>query len=144
MTLHKSGEDYLEAILVLSREKGHVRSVDVADHFGYSRASVSSAVALLQKGGFLRVDPEKGLHLTDLGLDVAKDVYDRHCVLREMLQLLGISPETAAQDACEIEHVISAESFQRLKEILPALRERTRDQAARARRDRLDCPGPRP
>ncbi len=115
MNLYKSGEDYLEAILILSHQKGSVRSVDVADYFNYSRASVSHAVSLLQEGGFLLINGDKTLLLTPLGLAEANRVYERHCILKELLIGLGVTPEVAAQDACEIEHVISQEAFHCIK-----------------------------
>ena len=115
MPLHKSGEDYLEAILVLQKQRGVVRSVDVARHMDVSKPSVCHAVATLKKGGFLLMDGDHFLHLTDLGREVAEDTYEKHRFFTEMLVAAGVDPVTAERDACRIEHVISEESFQRLK-----------------------------
>ena len=115
MKLHASGEDYLEAILVLQKKRGLVRSVDVARHMEVSKPSVSHAVATLRDGGFLTMDEDHFLHLTDVGREVAEKIYERHCFFTERLIALGVNPETAETDACRIEHVISAESFEHLK-----------------------------
>ena len=111
-----SGEDYLEAILVLQKEKGMVRSVDVARHMEVSKPSVCHAVATLQDGGFLTMDEDHFLHLTDVGRGVAEKIYERHCFFTEQLIAAGVDLETAERDACRIEHVISDETFRRLKE----------------------------
>ena len=116
MKLHASGEDYLEAILVLQKEKGMVRSVDVARHMEVSKPSVCHAVATLQDGGFLTMDEDHFLHLTDVGRGVAEKIYERHCFFTEQLIAAGVDLETAERDACRIEHVISDETFRRLKE----------------------------
>ena len=118
MPLHKSGEDYLEAILVLQKKKGMVRSADVARHLKVSKPSVCHAVATLKKGGFLLMDGDHFLHLTDLGREVAEDTYEKHRFFTEMLTNVGVDPITAERDACRIEHVISESSFQRLKKTL--------------------------
>ena len=114
-TLHASGEDYLEAILVLQKKLGMVRSVDVARHMEVSKPSVCHAVATLRDGGFLTMDEDHFLYLTDVGREVAEKIYERHCFFTERLIALGVNPETAETDACRIEHVISAESFEHLK-----------------------------
>ena len=116
MTLHASGEDYLEAILVIQKQKGMVRSIDVVRHLNLSKPSVSHAVSLLQTGGFLMVDEDHFLHLTDLGREIAEKIYERHCFFTEQLIAAGVDPKTAEADACRIEHIISDESFDRLKE----------------------------
>ena len=113
--LHASGEDYLETILVLQKKRGLVRSVDVARHMEVSKPSVCHAVATLRDGGFLTMDEDHFLHLTDVGREVAEKIYERHCFFTERLIALGVNPETAETDACRIEHVISAESFEHLK-----------------------------
>ena len=118
MPLRKSGEDYLEAILVLQKKKGMVRSADVARHLEVSKPSVCHAVATLKKGGFLLMDGDHFLHLTDLGREVAEDTYEKHRFFTEMLTNVGVDPITAERDACRIEHVISESSFQRLKKTL--------------------------
>ena len=115
MKLHASGEDYLEAILVLHKKMGMVRSVDVARHMKVSKPSVCVAVNTLKEGGFLIMDENHFLHLTDVGREVAEQIYERHCFFTERLIALGVDPKTAEADACRIEHVISTESFERLK-----------------------------
>ena len=118
MKLHTSGEDYLEAILVIQKKKGIVRSVDVARHMGVSKPSVCHAVATLRDGGFLTMDSDYFLHLTDVGREVAEQIYEKHRFFTEMLINAGVDPITAERDACRIEHVISESSFQRLKKTL--------------------------
>lgn len=118
MKLHASGEDYLETILVLQKKLGMVRSVDVARHMEVSKPSVCHAVATLRDGGFLTMDSDYFLHLTDVGRAVAEKIYERHCFFTEQLIVAGVDPETAEADACRIEHIISDESFLRLKEQL--------------------------
>ena len=114
-SLYASGEDYLEAILVLKKQKGMVRSVDVARHMEVSKPSVCHAVATLREGGFLTMDSDYFLHLTGVGREVAEQIYEKHCFFTDRLIEAGVDPETAERDACRIEHVISDESFQRLK-----------------------------
>ena len=114
--LHASGEDYLEAVLVIQKKKGMVRSVDVARYMEVSKPSVCYAVGTLREGGFLTTDEKHYLHLTECGLDVAEKIYERHCFFTEQLIAAGVDPETAEADACRIEHIISDESFSRLKE----------------------------
>ena len=118
MKLHASGEDYLEAILVLHKKMGMVRSVDVARPMGVSKPSVCHAVATLRDGGFLTIDSDYFLHLTDVGREVAEQIYEKHRFFTEMLINAGVDPITAERDACRIEHVISESSFQRLKKTL--------------------------
>ena len=115
MKLHASGEDYLEAILVLQKEKCMVRSVDVARHMEVSKPSVCHAVAVLRDGGFLTMDEDHFLRLTDAGREVAEKIYERHCFFTEQLIAAGVDPRIAEADACRIEHVISTESFEHLK-----------------------------
>ena len=116
MGVHESGEMYLEAILVLSRQQGRVRSIDVSEYLGYSKPSVSRAVGLLKNGEYLTVDDDGGLILTEKGRDVAEKIYERHTLLTDLLVRLGVSRETAAEDACRLEHAISDESFGAIKE----------------------------
>lgn len=113
--LRKSGEDYLEAILVLKKEKGVVRSIDIAHHMEYSKPSVSRAVSNLRKEGYLEMASDGELTLTETGLAAAQNIYDRHTVLAGLLVQLGVPPEIAAEDACGMEHVISKETFEQLK-----------------------------
>ena len=115
MRLHKSGEDYLEAILILEQKRSYVRSSDVAEQMKVKKPSVTNATRLLKEGGFLSMDGDKQIHLTELGREVAASIYERHCVLTEGLIYLGVDPETAEQDACRIEHDISRETFEKLK-----------------------------
>ena len=115
--LYASGEDYLEAVLVLQKEKGMVRSVDVARHLEVTKPSVCHAVATLRDGGFLTMDSDYFLHLTDVGRKVAEQIYEKHRFFTERLSEAGVDPETAERDACRIEHVISDESFRRLKAV---------------------------
>lgn len=112
----QSGEDYLEAVLILQKKNGIVRSVDLARHMGFSKPSISHAVKVLRDGGFLSVDEDGFLHLTDIGREVAEKIYERHQFFTEQLVAAGVDQETAEQDACRIEHAISDKSFQKLKE----------------------------
>ena len=115
MKLHASGEDYLEAILVLYKKTGMVRSVDVARHMEVSKPSVCHAVATLRDGGFLIMDEDRFLHLTDVGREVAEKIYERHCFFTEQLITAGVDPKTAEADACRIEHTISQDSFEKIR-----------------------------
>lgn len=117
MKLHASGEDYLEAILILQKQMGEsaVRSVDLARHMGFSKPSISHAVGVLRDGGFLTVDKDGFLHLTEEGREIAEKIYERHQFFTEQLIAAGVNETTAEQDACRIEHAISDESFQKLK-----------------------------
>ena len=113
--IYASGEDYLEAVLILQKKKGTVRSVDVARYLEVSKPSVCHAVATLRDGGFLTMDQDYSLHLTDVGRDVAVQTYEKHRFFTERLIEAGVNPDTAERDACRIEHVISDESFRCLK-----------------------------
>lgn len=115
MNLQESGEMYLEAIYVLNKKNGNVRSIDVCDYFGYSKPSVSRAVGLLKNGGYIVVDKCGYLTLTDAGFEIAQKIYNRHTTLTDFFVKLGVSPQTAADDACKIEHIISEESFDAIK-----------------------------
>ena len=116
MKLYASGEDYLETIFILQKQLGMVRSVDVARHMEVSKPSVCHAVAILRDGGFLRMDEDHFLHLTEVGREVAEKIYERHCFFTEQLIRAGVDPETAEADACRMEHAISGESFDKLKQ----------------------------
>lgn len=120
MHIQESGEMYLESIYVLSQKSAHVRSVDVGEYLGYSKPSVSRAVGLLKSGGYLLMDKDGSLTLTQSGLEIAKKIYDRHTLITSLLSRLGVSPEVAAADACKIEHAISDESFEAIKNYLQA------------------------
>lgn len=121
--IHKSGEDYLEAILILQKKNGYVRSLDVAHQMDVTKPSVSNAVRLLKEGGFLTMDENRMISLTEPGRDVAERMYERHCFLTDVLTAIGVSQEQAAIDACEIEHDISDVSFEKLKAYVKAHRE---------------------
>ncbi|MBQ2428796.1 MAG: metal-dependent transcriptional regulator [Ruminococcus sp.] len=118
MQLKESGEMYLETIYVLSQRKGFVRSIDVGEEMGYSKPSVSRAVGILRDGGYITVAHDGGLHLTEAGLEVAQRTNERHTVLSEFFIKLGVDEETATNDACKIEHVISSSTFAALKKYL--------------------------
>ena len=115
MKLHASGEDYLETILVLQKKRGMVRSVDVARHMEVSKPSVCHAVATLRDGGFLTMGEDHFLHLTDVGREVAERIYERHCFFTEQLIATGVDPKTAEADTCRIEHIISQDSFEKIR-----------------------------
>ena len=115
MGLHESGEDYLEAILVLQEKKGIVHSIDVAQHLGYTKPSVSRAMSILRASGHIVMEKDGQLKLTEEGMQVASRIYERHRLLTDWLIHLGVSPQAAAEDACRIEHDISEETFQCLK-----------------------------
>ena len=116
MSVHESGEMYLEAILVLSGENNFVRSVDVSEYLGYSKPSVSRAVGILKTGGYIVMDKDGALTLTDSGREIAEKIYERHTVLTNLLIRLGVSEQTAVADACKLEHAVSDESFRAIKE----------------------------
>ena len=115
MQIHESAENYLEAILALS-EKGNVRSIDVAQHLNFSKPSVSRAMGLLRENGYITVDGEGWIELTPAGQEIAERIYERHHLLTQWLTQLGVPPEIAAEDACRIEHDISAVTFAKMKE----------------------------
>ena len=115
MSLQESGQMYLESIYVLTKNGKKVRSIDVCEYMGYSKPSVSRAVGLLKKGGYIEVDPEGYLTLTAEGEKLSKKIYERHTILTEFFVSLGVSRETASEDACKLEHHISDESFDAIK-----------------------------
>ena len=115
MRMQESGEMYLEAIYVLSKQLALVRSIDVSEYLGYSKPSVSRAVGLLKSGEYITVDPDGGLKLTDSGREIARKIYERHTLLTALLVKMGVSEEVAAADACKLEHAISDESFLAIK-----------------------------
>lgn len=118
MHLQESGEMYLETIYLLSKERNSVRSIDVAEYMGYSKPSVSRAVGLLKQGGYVVPDHEGHLVLTDAGRAEAERIFERHTVLTQLLRTMGVTGDTAAEDACKIEHVISDETFLAIKSYL--------------------------
>ena len=118
MSIQESGEMYLETIFVLSQKGGHVRSIDISEHMGYSKPSVSRAMGILRSGGSILVDKDGYITLTESGAQVAQKIYERHTILSKMLQRLGVDEKTAAEDACKMEHVISDASFEAIKKHL--------------------------
>ena len=118
MKLMESGQMYLETIYVLSKEKTSVHSIDVSVHLGYSKPSVSRAIGILKSGGYVEMAEDGSLTLTESGLSVAEQIYERHTILTECLVRLGVDRETAAEDACKMEHVISDESMAALKKFI--------------------------
>ena len=117
MKMQESPEDYLEAILVLSRELGNVRSIDVANYLEYSKPSVSVAMKRLRENGFVTLDELGNLILTGSGLSIALKIYERHLVISQFLISIGVNEEIAKKDACRMEHVISDESFEKIKQL---------------------------
>ncbi len=115
MQLQESGEMYLETIYILTENNPHVRSIDVCDYMGFSKPSVSRAIGLLKSGGYVTVDADGYLTLTDSGREIAEKMYERHKLVTEFLMSLGVSEKVATDDACKIEHHLSDESFEALK-----------------------------
>ena len=115
MKIQESAENYLEAILVLMQKNGQVRSIDVAHYTGFSKPSISRAVGLLRDNGYVSIDQNGLLGLTESGLKIAETIYERHQLLSSWLTTLGVDPKVAEEDACRIEHVISPESFEAIK-----------------------------
>ncbi len=113
--MHESGEMYLESIFVLSKERDVVRSIDVCEYMGYSKPSVSRAVGILKKEGYIVVDGNGYITLTESGESIAKSMYERHTILTNTLIALGVDPVVASQDACKIEHNLSRETFEAIK-----------------------------
>ena len=118
MNIQESGEMYLESIYVLNKKNGNVRSIDVCEYLGYSKPSVSRAVGLLKGGGYLVMEADGRLTLTDLGNEIAQKIYQRHTVLTKLFLSLGVSEQTATDDACKIEHHISDETFNAIKKYI--------------------------
>lgn len=115
MKIQQSAEDYLETILVLGLRKPQIRSIDIVNELGYSKPSVSVAMKNLRENGYISMDREGYITLEESGRKIAETIYERHTILTKLLTLLGVSPKTAAEDACRIEHVISPESFEAIK-----------------------------
>ncbi len=122
MHLQESGEMYLETVHVLSKKGGIVRSIDVSEYMGYSKPSVSRAIGLLKNGGYLTVGADGALELTEVGREVAERIYERHTVITDFLSFIGVDRETAAEDACKIEHDISDATLEAIKRHLEALK----------------------
>ena len=115
MKIKESAENYLEAILMLKTKQGHVRSIDVANHLGFSKPSVSVAMRSFREEGYITVDEDGGLSLTEKGMAVAEKVYERHQIIAKALMALGVDEDTAYQDSCKIEHDISEDTFEKIK-----------------------------
>ena len=115
MRLQESGEMYLESIFVLSQEKNGVRSIDISEYMGYSKPSVSRAVNLLKNGGYITMDKDNLITLTESGLEIAQKIFDRHTLIANLLHRLGVPEKIAAEDACKMEHAISDESFEAIR-----------------------------
>ena len=116
MPIHESGENYLEAIYMLSEKQGSVRSIDVVNHLGFSKPTVSVAVHTLERNGFLTIGQEGHLHLTKAGLEIAERIYERHRVISSILIHLGVPADVALEDACKLEHDLSDISFEKIKD----------------------------
>jgi len=123
MHIQESGEMYLETMHILFKKTGRVRSIDISEHMGYSKPSISRAVGLLKNGGYIQVDSDGFITLTDSGLEIAEKIYARHTLLSALLIRMGVSPETAAEDACKLEHAISDESFEAIRRYIEHLPE---------------------
>lgn len=128
MAIHESGQMYLETIYILSKTKSLVRAIDVGEQLEYSKPSVSRALAILKKDGYVLVDSDGAITLTESGLEIAKTMYTRHTVLSEMLMRLGVDEKTATEDACRIEHVISAVSFAAIQQHIKRSLEKTAEE----------------
>lgn len=118
MQLQESGEMYLETILILSKKSSEVHQVDICEEMGFSKPSVSRAMGLLKNAGYITIDENSHIFLTDLGRKTAEKIYERHTVLTRFFEQIGVESETAADDACKVEHVISDETFYALKRCL--------------------------
>ena len=118
MKILESAENYLETIYVLKKEMGEVRAIDIANHLGFSKPSISTAMKMLRENGYITINKSKYIALTKAGLDVALKIHERHHILVEFFKSIEVSEETALEDACKIEHYISNETFDKLKEYL--------------------------
>lgn len=122
MAITQSVADYLEAIMMLQKEKVHVRSVDIANHFGYSRPTVSQTLKAFRAKGYVEVDDDGFVSLTEQGEEIARSTYEKHVVLTGLLAAIGVSEETAKEDACKLEHDISDETFEAIKRVYQQLK----------------------
>lgn len=116
MRVYESAEDYLEAILVIGQRRGVVRSIDIANELGFSKPSVSVAMKKLRESGHIEMDPDGFIHLLPSGQQIAEHIYERHRTLTGFFVYLGVNEEVAAADACKVEHDLSAETFEKIKE----------------------------
>ncbi len=122
MEIHESAEDYLEKILMIQKRTGEVRSIDIATELGFSKPSISVAMKKLRENGYIEMDSNNYITLTDNGLKIAKRIYDRHQTLTKFLVQLGVSKQNAEDDACKIEHDISDETFSCIKKTLKPMK----------------------
>lgn len=129
MKIQESAENYLEAILVLHRRKGNVRSIDIANELSFSKPSVSVAMKNLRLGGYIKVDDDGNITLLDKGQEIAEKIYERHTLISSWLTTMGVDPQIAAEDACRIEHVISSETFDALKRHVSTMSELIQDKS---------------
>ena len=118
MVLHQSAEDYLETILVLQEQSGQVRSIDIVNRLGYSKPSVSIAMRKLRESGYISMSPDGLITLNESGLEIARQVYSRHKVITKLFVLMGVSEEVAAEDACRVEHDLSPETVERIRDFV--------------------------
>ncbi|NCB71742.1 MAG: metal-dependent transcriptional regulator [Clostridia bacterium] len=116
MKIHESAENYLETIFVLQKRNGYVRSIDIATELNFSKPSISNAMKQLRSKGYIQMDESRLITLTEKGRKVAEQIYERHQLISEFLEMLGVDSQTAAEDACKIEHVLSKETFEKFKE----------------------------
>ena len=116
MKIHESAENYLETILVLQKRNGYVRSIDIATELNFSKPSISNAMKQLSSKGYIQMDESRLITLTEKGRKVAEQIYERHQLISEFLEMLGVDSQTAAEDACKIEHVLSNETFEKFKD----------------------------
>ena len=123
MRIQESAEDYLETILALKKRLGQVRSIDIVNELGYSKPSISVAMKKLRENDFIRMDSDGFITLTESGMEIAARMYERHRLLSDWLVYLGVSRETAVEDACRIEHVISQESFEKIRAHVTEMKE---------------------
>ena len=129
MTIQKSAEDYLEAMLMMKEQHGYIRSIDIADHLGVTKPSVSYATKRLRENGFITMDHSGFITLTDSGMEIADRIYSRHKMLTDFFTAIGVSPEIARTDACKVEHDISEETFKAMSRYNEILKE-TQNKAA--------------
>ena len=116
MVIHESAEDYLESILIIHEQSGQVRSIDVVNKLGFSKPSVSIAMKKLRESGYINMAGDGNITLTDSGLEIASRIYRRHRIITRLFERMGVSPEQAAIDACKVEHDLSGETFEKIKE----------------------------
>ena len=116
MKIHESAENYLETILVLQKRNGYVRSIDIATELNFSKPSISNAMKQLSSKGYIQMDESRLITLTEKGRQVAEQIYERHQLISEFLEMLGVDRQTAAEDACKIEHVLIKETFEKFKD----------------------------